>query len=174
MNILIIDFIEESTKNIINYFTEKRFDVIHLTPNIFDKRYVQGHNISFVICTGSYQSLTDPNHDKIPEFVFELNVPMLCICYSAQLIAEKYGGTLIVKRMKGEKLLEDDTLVWTNFNVGIRDIDADILDKYKEDNLIASFKKNNILCVTFHPERMKEDGNLYNEDYLDLLTQVEF
>jgi anthranilate/para-aminobenzoate synthase component II len=168
MYILIIDFIEPSTNNIIKYFIDKGLQIIRLTKNLFDRKYIENKNIVGVVCTGSEQNITDKGHDLIPEFVFKLNVPILCICYSAQLIAERYGSVFVIGEMKGLHKLDNDTTVWTNYTVGITDVDnCIVLNKFKDTNLIACFKKDKIFCVIFHPERSKDNNSLYNIEYLD-------
>ena len=45
-----------------------------------------------VILSGGPESVTESNTPRIPEIIFELNIPLLGICYGMQTLAEQYGG----------------------------------------------------------------------------------
>lgn len=167
MSLLIINFIEKSTNNIVNFFKQKGLSVILQSP---EDHQLTGIKILGVICTGSEQLITK-KHQLLPEYIFNLDVPIFCICFSAQLIVEKFGGTFSKQRMYNETYLDDDTLVWTNYNIGITSIpdNFSIINTFRSNNFIASFESDDgmIKCVMFHPERRKNINNLYNESYLE-------
>lgn len=167
MSLLIINFIERSTNNIVNFFNQKGLNVILQTPEDDEPMDIK---ILGVVCTGSEQLITK-KHQLLPDYIFDLNVPIFCICFSAQLIVEKFGGTFSKQKMYKETYLDDDTLVWTNYNIGITSIpdNFSIINTFKTNNYIASFESNDgmIKCVMFHPERRKNIDNLYNESYLE-------
>lgn len=167
MSILIIDFIEESTKNIVSFFLTKGVDVVVLSP--IDP-LPRNKRILGIVCTGSEQMITTEDHQLLPEYVFRLNVPLMCICYSSQLIIEKFSNTFERHRMSGQQYLDDGTLVWTNYNIGVTSIPYNfrIVNTFKGSNYIASFESRelDIVCYMFHPERRHGD-TIYNIEYFE-------
>ena len=47
-----------------------------------------------IIFTGGPNCVNDPHSPKAPRGIFELGIPVLGICYGAQLIAHMLGGTV--------------------------------------------------------------------------------
>ena len=45
-----------------------------------------------IILSGGPESVTEKNSPRAPQLVFELNVPVLGICYGMQTMAEQFGG----------------------------------------------------------------------------------
>lgn len=179
MSLLIIDFVEESTNNINRFFMNKGLNVLILSPEDLEPDVP----IIGVICTGSEQTVLQKNHQLLPDYIFDLNVPILCICYSTQLIIEKFGGNLKKQRLYGTVLLDDDTVVWVNYTIGVTSIPDKfrINRTFKESNFIASFETDTgskimprnsakIICLMFHPERRK-GSSLYNCNYLESFYQ---
>jgi GMP synthase (glutamine-hydrolysing) len=113
-----------------------------------------------VILSGSPVSVNDPAHPDID--LDAINIPILGICYGAQLIAYKYGARIdsTNKRDYGKNLLKtpdgyDITSVWMSHSDAICDLTPIIQPlMYFTDNILATFKiyEKEIYGIQFHPE----------------------
>ena len=69
-----------------------------------------------VILSGGPQSVTKSNTPRVPEIIFELNVPVLGICYGMQTLAEQFGGQVSSSKNKefghAQILLEKSSLLF--------------------------------------------------------------
>ena len=45
-----------------------------------------------IVLSGSHMSAYEESTDRAPKAVFEIGVPVLCICYGMQTMAEQLGG----------------------------------------------------------------------------------
>jgi len=53
---------------------------------------IRAFNPSGIVLSGGPESVTEPNSPRAPEVVFELDVPVLGICYGMQTMAVQMGG----------------------------------------------------------------------------------
>ena len=53
-----------------------------------------------IILSGGPESVTSSNTPRIPEVIFELDVPILGICYGMQTLAEQFGGHVTSSKTK--------------------------------------------------------------------------
>jgi GMP synthase (glutamine-hydrolysing) len=53
-----------------------------------------------IILSGGPESVTQSNTPRIPEIIFELDVPVLGICYGMQTLAEQFGGQVSSSKYK--------------------------------------------------------------------------
>jgi len=129
-----------------------------------------GPEVKAIILSGSPFSVND---DNAPDFDFDRfssNIPVLAICYGAQLISKKYGGTVmktnkreygkaVLNSVHSDKLFQDITepyQVWMSHSDSITRIPIDFhLLASTSDIPVAAFKKTgqqDIYCLQFHPE----------------------
>ena len=121
-----------------------------------------------IILSGGPSNVYDPGAPTIPKWVFDLNIPILGICYGFQLISYLMGGN--VTRGKGEfgrtkvKIIEEDPLfngwgkeeiVWMSHNDHVEVLPEDLeLLAISENGYTTAFKHREkpIYGVQFHPE----------------------
>jgi len=136
------------------------------------KRLIERENrrgkIKGFILSGSPFSVHDPGSPRCSSEIMGLGIPILGICYGAQLIAYVKGG-VVEEGMKGEfgrteLYLKDSELfegvsgngktnVWMSHGDVIERFEvADIIGNTRNSPVAAFRIKNNIYGVQFHPE----------------------
>jgi GMP synthase (glutamine-hydrolysing) len=131
-------------------------------------------DIKGIIITGSGQDPLHPHSPKVDQEIYELNIPVLGICYGMQRMAIDLGGT--VKRMPypereavelyfDEGMVESDlyqdfvdegALVWMSHTLKVTQEPPNFLvTGYTDDSEIASMEhqEREIFAVQFHPEQ---------------------
>ena len=163
--ILIIDFGSQYTQLIARRIRELNvYCEIH-PFNAFPK---VDNKIKGIILSGSPYSVNDndsPNFD----FLKFSDIPILGICYGAQLIAKKFKckisqsksreyGRAKINFIKKSKILNNiklDSIVWMSHGDSITDVSSDleIISSTNDVNVAAyKVKKNKIYGLQFHPE----------------------
>jgi len=93
--ILILDFGSQVTQLIARRVRESKV-YSEIWPYDSDperiKTFVQEGRCKGIILSGGPSSVTEPNSPRAPEIVFQLNVPVLGICYGMQTMAAQLGG----------------------------------------------------------------------------------
>ena len=56
--------------------------------------------IKGVILSGGPLTITNKNAAKLDDFIINLNIPILAICYGHQILAKKFGGKVKVSRVR--------------------------------------------------------------------------
>ncbi len=95
--ILILDFGSQVTQLI-----ARRLRETHVYCEVYPcdmssdwvRDYAQDGLLKGIILSGSHASVTQETTDRAPQAVFELNVPVLGICYGMQTMAQQLGGTV--------------------------------------------------------------------------------
>ena len=123
-----------------------------------------------VILSGGPESVTQENTPRIPEIIFNLDVPILGICYGMQTLAEQNGGSVRTSSKKefgyaklkiehSSKIfngLDDDNLdVWMSHGDHVSILpDGFILSASTESAPIAAMehKDKHYYALQFHPE----------------------
>jgi GMP synthase (glutamine-hydrolysing) len=89
--VLILDFGAQYTQLIARRVREaKVYCEIH--PCDVSDAFVRGYGAKGVILSGSHMSAYEESTGRAPQAVFELNVPVLGICYGMQTMAQQLGG----------------------------------------------------------------------------------
>ncbi|WP_406833861.1 glutamine-hydrolyzing GMP synthase [Pseudomonas asiatica] len=89
--ILILDFGSQYTQLIARRVREIGV-YCELHPFDMDDEAIREFNPRGIILSGSPESVPDANSPRAPQAVFDLNVPVLGICYGMQTMAEQLGG----------------------------------------------------------------------------------
>ena len=94
-SIIIIDFGSQVTKLIARRIRE--FGVFsQIVPfNKVTKKLLSNNSVKGIIFSGGPKSVHEKNSPKIDDYIYELEIPILGICYGLQLIAKQFGGNII-------------------------------------------------------------------------------
>ena len=175
--IIIVDFGSQFTKLIARRIREYKVFTEILTPKDLEKKNIFT-NTKGIILSGGPSTVTKNSFPKIPKKIFDLNIPILGICYGLQLIAKHFKGkikTNIKKREFGrallykskKSLLTQNFFIKNNCNVWMSHQDT-VYKLPKEFLKIASTKdssmtiienlKKKIYGIQFHPEVTHTDN----------------
>ena len=90
--VLIIDFGSQVTQLIARRLRElKVYCEIH-PFNKITETLTKNLNLKAIILSGGPASVLDQNPPKPPEFIFDIGIPILGICYGQQIMMEMLGG----------------------------------------------------------------------------------
>lgn len=89
--ILILDFGSQYTQLIARRVREIGV-YCELHPYDMDEQAIRQFNPKGIILSGGPESVHEANSPRAPQVVFELNIPILGICYGMQTMAEQLGG----------------------------------------------------------------------------------
>ena len=97
-SIIIIDFGSQVTKLIARRIRE--FGVFsQIVPfNKVTRKLLSNNSVKGIIFSGGPKSVHEKNSPKIDDYIYELEIPILGICYGLQLIAKQFGGKIIPSR----------------------------------------------------------------------------
>ena len=134
-----------------------------ITPSIIREK-----NPRALILSGGPSSVYESSAPKVGNWILEMGVPVLGICYGFQLIAHMMGGE--VRRSKGEygptkvKILEreglfkgwdEEELVWMSHSDHVARVPSGfVVTALSENGYVAAFRHEEkpIYGVQFHPE----------------------
>ena len=174
--ILVLDFGSQYTQLIARRVRE--LDVYsEILPWDIDEEKIIKLNPKGIILSGGPNSVTDSFTPRVPQVIFDLNIPLLGICYGMQTLAEQMGGHVISadKKEFGHAELEivTDSLLFKNLNRKINvwmshgDQVQDLPDEYELTALtstapIAAMQHKNlpIYAIQFHPEVTHTENGL--------------
>ncbi len=122
-----------------------------------------------IIFTGGPASVYEEGAPKLPKEVFELNIPILGICYGAQLTAHTLGGQVvspefreygkiklnILKESKILRNIKDKEVCWMSHTDRIEELPQGFELTASTDTCPVAVMENaakNIYCLQFHPE----------------------
>ncbi|MDO5843855.1 MAG: glutamine-hydrolyzing GMP synthase [Methanocorpusculum sp.] len=131
---------------------------------------IRAGNYSGIIFTGGPASVYAENAPHVDAKIFELDIPVLGICYGAQLTAYTLGGKVAHadKREYGKTEIETsaskifnevphETTCWMSHGDQIKELPAGFAVTAKSPECPVAAMENpskNIYCVQFHPEVM--------------------
>lgn len=174
--ILILDFGSQYTQLIARRIREQNvYCEIH--PFNYELEKIKQFNAKGIILSGGPSSVYDKECPICSEKIFDLNIPILGICYGMQLISHLLGGKVIKssKREFGRALLSISNTVglfnefgkskefnvWMSHGDKVDAIPTNFIQIASSNNTsfaaIANFQKN-IYGVQFHPEVVHTDN----------------
>ncbi len=169
--IIVIDFGSQVTKLIARRIRECAvFSEVLTLKDLKKKNIFQ--NTKGIILSGGPSTVTNNFFPKIPKEVFDLNIPILGICYGLQLIVKKFKGkvkTNIKKREFGRSILikkknslltkdffnKKKTIVWMSHQDSVYNLPigfSKIASTPQSSITAIENKKKKIYGVQFHPE----------------------
>ena len=184
--IVIIDFGSQVTKLIARRIREYKVFSKILTQNDLKKKNIF-NNVKGIILSGGPSTVVGKKFPTIPKEVFQLNIPILGICYGMQLIAKHFNGKVksnIKKREFGRALLfksKDSLLtkgffnknkckVWMSHQDSVFHLPkgfTKIAFTKASTMTIIENKKKNIYGIQFHPEVTHTDnGNIIFKNFI--------
>lgn len=187
--ILILDFGSQYTQLIarkireLNYFSE-------IKPYTFNLEEIVNYKPSAIILSGGPASVKDYGSPRVDKKLFDLNIPILGICYGLQLTAFLFDGFIQSSehREYGSatlKISEDDIIfkdtakifkVWMSHGDLVKDLPIDFYSLAKTEyvkNAVIRNKKGNIYGVQFHPEVHHTDyGTTILNNFLNHVAKI--
>ena len=145
---------------------------------------IQSINPKGIILSGGPESVTDSYTPRIPQMIFDLNVPILGICYGMQTLAEQFGGQVISSEFKefgySELKVKTNCVLFSNLektlNVWMSHGDQvqDLPDNFdlvaaSTSAPIAAMQHTTkpIYALQFHPEvTHTEDGKIILDNFI--------
>lgn len=171
--IAIIDFGSQSTHLISRRLREISVDSEIIEPEDFFQKIDQ-NKIKGIILSGGPQSVHDKNSPSIDQKIFELNIPILGICYGEQYMALKMGGKVITAKkqemgpahlsivkpsplfsLSENEHIPDESTVWMSHTDIVTRLPHgfDIIGKTSHSpNAAIAHESKKMYGVQFHPE----------------------
>ena len=166
--ILVLDFGSQYTQLIARRIREQNVVSI-IQPFNFSIEKIKEMNPKGIVLSGGPTSVYDENSPKIDKQIFELNIPVLGICYGMQLIAQNFNGKVepAEKREYGKAQLEkvgsskifkdvdDNSTVWMSHGDYLTKVPTGFLIEGKSENSPICALSNielDIYGLQFHPE----------------------
>ncbi len=176
--ILILDFGSQVTQLIARRVREANvYSEIH--PFDVSLEFIKNFNAKGIILSGSPSSVYDDNAPKMDESIFDLNIPILGICYGMQLIAYSLGGSVesSEKREYGRAEIDiiDNSCLFKGFDKNKKNIvwmsHGDSIKSIPEGFSVTastastkfcaiSNKAKNIYALQFHPEVVHSENGI--------------
>ena len=97
--ILVLDFGSQYTQLIARRVRESNV-YSEILPWDIDEGKIKLINPKGIILSGGPDSVTNSYTPRVPQIVFDLNIPILGICYGMQTLAEQLGGQVISSNQK--------------------------------------------------------------------------
>ena len=184
--IIIIDFGSQVTKLIARRIREYKVFSEILTPKDLNKKDIF-RNVKGIILSGGPSTVVTNKIHKIPSDIFNLNIPILGICYGLQLITKHFKGSVksnIKKREFGRALMfkckeslltngffnQNKCKVWMSHQDTVYKMPkgfTKIASTQQSEMTIIENKKKKIYGIQFHPEvTHTENGNIIFKNFI--------
>ena len=119
--VLVLDFGSQYTQLIARRIRELNVFSVILPWDVSTEK-IKSLNPKGVILSGGPNQLLNLIPQEFPEIIFELDVPVLGICYGMQTLAEQFGGQVSSSKNKefghAQILLEKPSLLFDGFSSG--------------------------------------------------------
>jgi len=166
--ILILDFGSQYTQLIARRIRELGV-YSEIQPYNKELPHIKNNNIKGIILSGGPYSVYSTNAPLVSKEIFELNIPILGICYGLQLIIHLSGGIVspAQEREYGEaklfhfedspllKDLPNNSTVWMSHGDKVSNLTSDYKTIAKTDNssnAVVQHVSKSIFGLQFHPE----------------------
>jgi GMP synthase (glutamine-hydrolysing) len=183
--IIILDFGSQYTQLIARRVRENNV-FSEILPFNYDLDYIRSKNLKGMVLSGGPSSVFDENSPFCDKKIFELNVPILGICYGLQMIAFLFDGK--VERSKSReygkaiikiddfsdifKGLEKQEKVWMSHGDFVSSLPKGFVPLASTENIPYAAIKNQekkIYGLQFHPEVVHtENGKKIIQNFLDI------
>ena len=184
--IIIIDFGSQVTKLIARRIRELKVFSEILTVKDLQKKNIF-KNVKGIILSGGPSTVVGKKFPKITKNIFNLNIPILGICYGLQLITEHFKGKVkanIKKREFGRVLLletkkslltrgffhKKKSNVWMSHQDSVYKLPKEfvkIASTRESSMTIIENKSKHIYGIQFHPEvTHTENGNIIFKNFI--------
>lgn len=186
MKLLIVNNTSPFVVDIVN--TIKDLDIEFECILYSQVQYNKLSSFDSIILSGrkKYNKETNIQNNKIIEYCDNHNVPLLGICYGAEMINLYFGGSLIkmnnaiyglvqVTSKKDNVLLPKNASIFVyqshRYSIWRLSSELELLGSSTESkNEIFKHKKKNIFGLQFHPERSGKDGRFILFKFCTLLN----
>ena len=166
--ILVLDFGSQYTQLIARRVRESNV-YSEIYPWDIDENKIKDLHPKGIILSGGPNSVTESYTPRAPQCIFDLNIPILGICYGMQTLAEQMGGHVesvahkefghaeleIVSDSRLFNKLNKKTNVWMSHGDQVQDLpdDYELLASTSTAPIAAmQHKKLPIYAIQFHPE----------------------
>ncbi len=177
-SILIVDFGSQVTKLIARRIREIGVFSQILPFNEISKKALLKYNTKGIIFSGGPKSVNEKNSPRVSSIIYKQNIPILGICYGLQLIADEFGGKVMLSNerefgkaniiLKKKSILTENvfsfkkkTQVWMSHSDKILKMPKGFEVLGSSENcefaIIQNIKKK-IFGVQFHPEVIHTTG----------------
>ena len=147
---------------------------------------IKNLNPEGIILTGGPQSVYEKNSSLPPAEIFELNIPVLGICYGAQSMIHVLGGEVktaevkeygktsleIISESKIFENVEKNSVVWMSHGDRIFSLPENFSVTAKTENCPIAAAENpekNLYAVQFHPEVLHTvEGKKIFENFIEI------
>ncbi|MBN1301704.1 MAG: glutamine-hydrolyzing GMP synthase [Melioribacteraceae bacterium] len=156
--ILILDFGSQYTQLIARRIRELKV-YSEIQPHSFSIQEIAALNPAGIILSGGPMSVYDDNSPQIDNEIFNMNIPVLGICYGLQLICNAHGGKVepAKSREYGKAELEisegDGVLSEVSNNSVVWMSHGDYVTKMPEGFIVTSRTANSPICSISNPEK---------------------
>ena len=188
--VLILDFGSQFTQLIARRIRELNiYSEIH--PYSISTEQIKQFNPKAIILSGGSESVIDANAPEIPKVIYNMNVPILGICYGQQALCKDFGGNILSSESRSYgaselKIIENSKLfagfwqqgethrVWMSHGDCINKLPNDFRVVAKTDQAfyaVIEHKNKEIYGIQFHPEvSHTEDGMKILDAFLNKIA----
>ena len=181
--ILVLDFGSQYTQLIARRVRESNV-YSEILPWDINEEKIKSINPKGIILSGGPDSVTNSFTPRAPQIVFDLNVPILGVCYGMQTLAEQFGGQVISSDQKefgyselniiGNCILFLDlgkTLnVWMSHGDQVQDLPDNfelVAETPNAPIAVMQHSTKPIYALQFHPEvTHTEDGKTILDNFI--------